>query len=137
MGRKAAWIVAILLLLNTGLVGFYNGVSEFSDAHTPLQKSVTAGVLLYGIFGLAAAVTLFVRHRWSVPLAIGWAVVVTYVASTAALAYAGEDATVGAAISAGIGAGLIGVFVVWCARSATRPTMMQHERPHPPPGDSR
>jgi len=136
MGRKAVWIVAILLLFNTGLVGFYNGVTEFAEAHTPLQKSVTAGVFLYGIFGLSAAVALFVRHRWSVPLSIGWAVVVTYVATTAALAYAGEDATVGAAISGGIGAGLIGVFVVWCARAVTRPTIV-HERSHPPSGDSR
>ena len=136
MGRKAAWIVAILLLLNTGLVGFYDGLSEFADARTPLQKSVTAGVFIYGIFGLSAAVALFVRHRWSVPLSIVWAVVVTYVATTAALAYAGQDATIGGAISGGIGAGLIGVFVVWCARMVTRSTISP-ERPHPPSGDSR
>jgi len=136
MGRKAAWIVAILLLLNTGVIGFYNGLSEFSEAHTPLQKTVTAGVFIYGIFGLSAAVALFVRHRWSVPLSIVWAVVVTYVATTAALAYAGQDATIGGAISGGIGAGLIGVFVVWCARVVTRSTISP-ERPHPPSGDSR
>ena len=133
MGRKAAWIVAILLLLNTGVVGVYNGVTEFADAHTPLQRSVTAGVFVYGIFGLAAATALFVRHRWSVPLSAVWAVVVTYVASTASLAYAGEDATIGAALSGGIGAGLIGVFVVWCARAATRPPIVQDR----PPGDPR
>jgi len=133
MGRKAAWIVAILLLVNTGAVGVYNGVTEFADAHTPLQKSVTAGVFVYGIFGLSAAFALLVRHRWSVPLSAVWAVVVTYVASTAALAYAGDDATIGAAISAGIGAGLIGVFVVWCARAVTRPTIV----PERPSGDSR
>jgi hypothetical protein len=136
MGRKAAWIVAILLLLNTGALGLYSGVTELSDARTPLQISVTAGVLIYGIFGLAAAIALFVRHRWSVPLSIAWAVVVTYVASTAALAYAGEDATIGAAISGGLGAGLIGVLVVWCARAVTRPAT-PHERLHPTSGDSR
>ena len=128
MGRKAVWIVAILLLFNTGLVGFYNGVTEFAEAHTPLQKSVTAGVFVYGIFGLSAAVALLVRHRWAVPLSAAWAVVVTYVASTAALAYAGEDATIGSAISGGVGAGLIGLFVVWCARESTRPTIV-HDRP--------
>ena len=133
MGRKAAWIVAILLLLNTGAVGFYNGVTEFAEAHTPLQRSVTAGVFLYGVFGLSAAIALFVRHRWSVPLSAVWAVVVTYVASTAALAYAGEDATIGAAVSGGVGAGLIGAFVVWCAHATTRPTIVQER----PPGDAR
>jgi hypothetical protein len=74
------------------------------------------GVLIYGALGLAAAAALFVRHRWSVPLSIGWAVVITYVASAAAPAYAGKDATIGGTIVGGIGAGLIGVFVVWCAR---------------------
>jgi len=115
MARKAAWIVAILLLLNTGVLGVYSGLDELSDARTPLQRSVTGGVLTYGILGLAAAIALFVRHRWSVPLSIGWAVVITYVASAAAPAYAGEDATVGGAIAGGIGAGRIGAFVVWCA----------------------
>ena len=116
MARKAAWIVAILLLLNTGVLGLYNGLGELSEARTPLQRSVTMGVLIYGILGLSAAVALFVRHRWSVPLSIAWGVVITYVASAAAPAYAGEDATVGGVIAGGIGAGLIGVLVVWCAR---------------------
>jgi len=119
VARKAAWIVAILLLLNTGVLGLYNGLGEFSEAHTPLQRSVTGGVLTYGILGLAAAIALVVRHRWSVPLSVGWAVVITYVASAAAPAYAGEDATVGGSIAGGIGAGLIGVLVVWCARMVT------------------
>jgi hypothetical protein len=37
MARKAAWIVAILLLLNTGVLGVYNGLGELSEARTPLQ----------------------------------------------------------------------------------------------------
>jgi len=132
MARKAAWIVAILLLLNTGGLGLYNGVSELADARTPLQRSVTLGVLIYGVLGLAAAAALMARHRWSVPLAIGWAVVVTYVASTATLAYAGSDATVAAVVGGGVGAALIGIFVVWCARMITRPGSLQ-DRLHAPP----
>ena len=117
MARKAAWIVAILLLLNTGVLGLYSGLSELSEARTPLQRSVTMGVLIYGVLGLAAALALVVRHRWSVPLSAAWGVVITYVASAAAPAYAGDDATIGGAIAGGIGAGLIGVLVVWCART--------------------
>ena len=120
MARKVAWIVSILLLLNTGGIGVYNGITELADAHTPLQKSVTLGVLLYGIFGLAAAIMLSARRPAAVWLTVVWAIVVTYVASTAALAYAGTDATVGAAVGAGIGALLLGVGVVWCARVVTR-----------------
>jgi uncharacterized membrane protein YccC len=116
VARKAAWIVALLLLLNTGVLGLYDGLGELSDARTPLQRSVTGGVLIYGILGLAAAVALFVRHRWAVPLSIAWGIVITYVASAAAPAYAGDDATIGGTIAGGVGAGLIAVFVVWCAR---------------------
>jgi len=116
VARKAAWIVALLLLLNTGVLGVYDGLTELSDAHTPLQRSVTGGVLIYGILGLAAAVALFVRHRWAVPLSIAWGIVITYVASAAAPAYAGDEATIGGTIAGGVGAGLIAVFVVWCAR---------------------
>ena len=132
MARKAAWIVAILLLLNTGGLGLYNGLSELADARTPLQRSVTMGVLIYGLLGLAAAIALIVRHRWSVPLSIGWAIVVTYVASTAALAYSSSDATVAGALGGGFGAAVIGVFVVWCARINTRPAEVP-EHLHAPP----
>ena len=121
MARKAAWILSILLLLNTGGLGLYNGVTEMADAHTPLQQSVTMGVLIYGILGAAGAVALIARWPSAVWLTLGWAIVITYVASTAALAYAGEDATLGAALAGGFGAGLIGLGVVWCARTVTRP----------------
>ena len=132
MARKAAWIVAILLLLNTGGLGLYNGVTELADARTPLQRSVTIGVLLYGVLGLSAAAALIVRHRWAVPLSIGWAIVVTYVASMASLAYGGPDVSLAAVVGGGLGAALIGVFVVWCARMVTRPASLQ-ERLHAPP----
>ena len=129
MGRKVAWIFAILVLLSTGAAGFFNGVNEISQADTPLQHSVTIGVFLYGIFGIAGALALIARHRLAVKLTCVWAVVVTYVASVASLAYAGEDATLGGAIAGGVGAALIGVGIVWCVRVATRPASL-HDRVH-------
>jgi hypothetical protein len=129
MGRKAAWILSILLLLNTGALGIYNGTTELSQATTPLQRSVTGGVLVYGILGLAGAIALIGRRRSAVWLASAWTAVVTYVASTAALAYAGADATVGGAVAAGVGAAVLGLGVVWCARAVTRPASL-HDRVH-------
>ena len=129
MGRKAAWILSVLLLLNTGVIGVYNGITELSQAITPLQRSVTVGVLIYGIFGLAGAIALIARRPSAVWLASAWTAVVTYVASTAALAYAGDDATVGGSVAAGVGAALIGLGVVWCARAVTRPASL-HDRVH-------
>src|SRR5690349_23194316 len=114
MARKAAWIVSILLLLNTGGLGLYNGLSELKDAHTPLQTSVTLGVLIYGILGTASTIVLMIRHPFSVWLTTAWAIVITYVASAASIAYGGDDVPVGSAIAGGVGAALIGAFVVWC-----------------------
>jgi hypothetical protein len=120
MRRTVAWALSVLVLLGTGAVGIYGGVNDLSGAATPLQYSVTLGVILYGVLGLAAGGLLIGRHGWSVWLAAAWAVVVTYVASTAALAYAGSNATAVGAVFGGIGAALIGAAVVWGARTAVR-----------------
>lgn len=136
MARKAAWIVSILLLLNTGVLGVYDGLTELADAHSALQKSVTIGVLLYGVLGLAAAATLIVRKRAAVWLAVAWSIVITYVASTAALAYSDEDASIGGAIAGGVGAALIGALVVWCGWVVTRPASLS-ERLQPPSSSTR
>ena len=136
MARKAAWIVSILLLLNTGALGLYNGLSELSDARTPLQVSVTGGVLIYGILGLAGTIAFIVRNPIAVWVSMAWAAVITYVASAAALAYGGADASVGGAIAGGLGAALIGLFVVWCAHAVTRPASL-HERLQAPSSDPR
>ena len=135
MVRKAAWILSILVLANTGALGLYNGVTELSEAHTALQRSVTVGVLIYGVLGVAGVVALIARHGSAVWLTAGWAVVVTYVASMAAIAYAGDDASVGGAIAAGLGAAVIGIGIVWCARMTTRPASL-HDRVHAS-GDAR
>jgi hypothetical protein len=133
MGRKVAWIVSILLLLTTAATGLYSGVNDLAYAKTALQKSVTYCVLLYAIVALAAAGSLVARHRTAVWLSAAWAVIVTYVASTASLAYGGDDVTLGAAIAAGVGAALVGALVIWCARVAIRPASLS-ERLQAAPG---
>lgn len=120
MTGKVAWIVSILLLLNTGGLGLYSGLNDLSDARTPLQRSVTYGVITYGVLGLVAAGALIVRHRSARWLTVGWAAVVTYVASAAVPAYAGADASLAGAISGGVGAALVGALVVWATRVSTR-----------------
>lgn len=110
----------MVVLLATGALGVSNGVRELSGAVTPLQYSVTVAVILYGVLGLLAGGLLVVRHSWSVWVGTAWAVVVTYVGSTAALAYAGANATALAAVFGGIGSALVGAAVVWGARTAVR-----------------
>jgi hypothetical protein len=116
MGRSIARIVALLVLAVTGVVGILNGIDERSNPFTPFQRSVYAGVVLYGVLGVAAVYGVIRRRRWSARVVAAWGVAVTYVSATASLAYGGSDATPIAAIAAGVGAALIAAFVVWAAR---------------------
>jgi len=121
MGRTIAWVLSTLVLLTTGAIGLYSGIADISGARTPLQWSVTIGVIVYGVLGLLGGAALALRKRPALALAAAWAVVVTYVASTAAVAYGGADVPLSAPISGGIGAALVGAGVVWTAARLARP----------------
>jgi len=116
--RRAARTLALLILLTTGLLGLYNGVTEWSDARTTLQRSVTIGVVLYGALGLASTYALLRRRAWSVWSITAWAVVVTYVSGTAALAYGGDAVTTMTALASGLAGALVGAFVLWATTDA-------------------
>jgi hypothetical protein len=120
LGKKVAWVSSLVLLFFTGVVGVYNGVSEWGEAHTPAEHSVTVGVLLYGILGLVTALGLIQRRRWSVGTAIAWAVPVTYVPGVAVMVYGDEGAIMSSAIAASAGSALIALAVVWTAHVMTR-----------------
>jgi hypothetical protein len=117
--QRIGWWLTLLTLVLTGVLGVVNGSLDLGEAQTPLQRTVTIGVLVYGVVGLAATAALLARRRVAVWLAAFWGVVATYVASTAALAYAGGDATIGGAVASGVATALIAVGVVWGARAAT------------------
>jgi hypothetical protein len=116
---KVAWVLSLLLLIVTGAVGIYNGVTEWGEGHTPLEHSVTAGVFLYGLFGLSSAAGLVRREPWSLKPAIGWAITVTCVPPAAIMAYGGPD-QIGPAVAAALGSGLIASGVLWTAHQATK-----------------
>lgn len=120
MTRRIPWILSLALLLFTGVVGIYNGITEWHDTVTALQKSVAIGVFLYGVFGLVTAYGLFHKRPWSVRTAISWGIAVTYVPGAAIIAYAGEESLVSSAIAASVGSALIALGVVWTARVMTR-----------------
>jgi hypothetical protein len=125
MRHKIGRALSLVMLFGTGALGLYSGVRETAYTLTPLQRSVSVGVLLYGVLGVAAGVALAARHRASVWLSAIWGVVITYVASLAAIAYAGADATLIGAIASGIATALIAAGVIWSARVSAR-------RPSPP-----
>jgi hypothetical protein len=120
MGRKIGWYVSIAVVLVSSALGVWNGLSDWEINRTPLQASVTIGVLAHSLVGFAAAIALIRKApaaRW---LTLLWTVLVAYVSSTASIAYAGDDATVGGAIAGGLGSALIGLAIHWCARVVTR-----------------
>ena len=110
---RIARALALLILLITGVLGLHNGVTERTGAHSTLQRSVTIGVLLYGLLGLASVYGVVRRRAWSVWSVTAWAVVVTYVSGTAALAYGGDDVTMMTALASGLAGALIGAFTLW------------------------
>ena len=120
MGKTIAWAISLLFLLFTGFIGVYNAINEWHDAGTPLQLSVTAGVFLYGIFGLATAYGLIRRRRWSLRTAIAWGLCISYVPGVAVMSYGGNDASLGSAIAASGAAALIALGVVWTTDRMTR-----------------
>lgn len=122
--RKAAWILSIVLLLGSGVIGLLNASREWDDPSGALQRSVTLGVLLYGVLGVAGGVGLALRRGWSVAVAAAWGITVTYVATVASFAFHdptfSQSGTVAGTAASGVATALITIFVVWAARSATR-----------------
>jgi uncharacterized membrane protein YjfL (UPF0719 family) len=121
MARKIAWVVSLALLLVTGLLGIYSGVTEWNPDNNPVQKSVTAGVLLYGVLGFVTAYGLFLRRRWSFPTAIAWGVVVTYVPGVAVMSFSDEAGRLTSAFAASGTTALIAAGVIWTTYLMTRP----------------
>jgi hypothetical protein len=115
---KVAWLLALLALLVTGALGVYNAFQEWPNAETALQKSVSAGELVYGLTGLVAAFGLLRRRRWSLRWAAVWGLAATYTGGTAVLAYGGADATLGAALWAWGGGALVAAAVVWAVHAS-------------------
>ena len=120
MVKKIAWVLSLAVLVVTGVDGIYNGVTEWGDAHTRMQQSVTIGVFLYGVLGLITTFGLFRRRRWSIGTAICWGIAVTYVPGVAVVSYGGQDATMSSAFLASGASALIAAAVIWTVHRTTR-----------------
>ena len=120
MARKIAYWIALALLAFTGVMGIYNGVTEWRDATNFFQQSVTGGVFAYGILGILTVYASLSRQPWVMRSAIGWAVAVSYVPGAAVMAY-DERSTFGSAIAASVGGALIAMFVLWAIRPRALP----------------
>jgi hypothetical protein len=122
MLRRLAWWLSLAVLVATGILGLYNGVSEWRLAHGALQQSVTLGVIVYGVFGAVAAVALVRGSRHARILSMIWGVTVVYVSGVASIAYGGGEPSIVGAVMAALGSAAIASGVVWTARHVTGAT---------------
>jgi hypothetical protein len=122
--KKAAFFVALALLLVTAYQGLVNGSGELADAETKLQRSVSVAVILYGVFGALGVIGLLRRRPWIVTVAIAWALAVVYAGTVASFAFhdptLSQPGTIPAVAGAFFAIALICAFVIWTARNATR-----------------
>lgn len=135
--KQVARFLAIALLLVTGYQGISNGISELGEGVTGLQRSVTFAVMLYGVFGFLGAIGLIRRRPWIMTVAAAWAVAVAWAATIASFAFHdptfSRQGTLAGVAGAFFSTALIGAFVIWTARSATRsgtPTSTASASPH-------
>ena len=119
MGRKIAFALSLITLLFTGVIGVYNGLTQWVEGETPLQHSVTVGVFLYGVFGLVTAYGLLRRRRWPLKTGIAWAIPIVYVPGVAVMVYGDDGAALGSAIAASAGSALIALGVLWTIKVST------------------
>ena len=124
MKERLARALTISTLLLAGVLGLRSGLDDLAIAQTALQKSVTYGVLAYGVLSFVAAGATVAGKRWAIAVTTLWGVIVVYVATGATIAYGGADGTGGAAIGSGIAsaavAGALIWSVAWCVGRAGR-----------------
>jgi hypothetical protein len=122
--KKFGWIVTILLLFVPGALGLYNAFNEIPGAASSLQLSVNIAQLIYGATGIAAAVGLALRKRWSVRATIASCVAMTYTGSVASFAYSDpgfkEGGTITGTLSAFLSLALVSALMIWIAHTVTR-----------------
>jgi hypothetical protein len=113
-GRVLALVISTALLLGTGFIGLYNGITEWGDAVSLSERAVTGGVFLYGLLGLVSGVGVVLKRAWSYKVALLWGAVVTAVAGGAVCVYGGGSA--GAVAAAAIATLAIAALTVWLGR---------------------
>jgi len=121
IARKIAMIVSAAAILIFSALGGLNGIDGITSDGTLLQRSVSVASVLYAVLGFAAGAGVLFRRRWSYPLAIFWAIVITYTGTVASVAWAEQGQPILASLA---GAFLICVvisgLVVWFVHIATR-----------------
>jgi len=109
--QRTAQVIATLGMTAVALLGAIDLRNEWQSAGTAGQKSVAVAVTLYTLTGIAGAIGLALRKRWSFPCSIVFALACTWAGTVAVIAYAGGPLS--GVIGAFVGAGIIGALIAW------------------------
>jgi hypothetical protein len=102
--------VAIALLVASS-IGIVNGAQEWSGAVTAGQKLATIAEFGYGILGPLGAIALYRGWTMQRPILLVWAALVGITAGLAPVVWGDQAGWTG--LLSGIGAGLVGIAVIW------------------------
>lgn len=122
-GRRTAWVLAMLILIATGVLGLNNARREIFDARGFWQHSVQLAGAFYGMCGVFAGIGLARRRQWSVRVAAAWGVFAVWAATVASFAYTPEvppAALVSGTVGAFVGSATLVTLVIWATRVTTR-----------------
>ena len=112
--RIVRLVVILVLLAATAYNGLVEGIQGTHFASTTGMRVAVATQLAFGVLGLAALITVFLRPRWVFPLLVPWALAATATAALAPVVYAAASPGIGAAT--GAAAALVTGLAVWAWR---------------------
>ena len=113
MWKRVQWWIAMSLLTLTGADGIFNGIRELPTASPGLRAAVMRGEIAYGVLGIASLLAIVGHRRGARWLIAGWAVMLTFVASFAGIAYGEPAPPLAGAIAGGVGTALVATWVGW------------------------
>jgi hypothetical protein len=111
------WLIPALAVLGfLGATNLRNGITQFDDATTPLERAANLLEFISGILGLGTGVAAFTWRRWADRLAVAWAIAISLTAGFAAAGWGRAGLLAG--LAAFLGAAAFSALIVWMVRKA-------------------
>ena len=114
--RRSRWALSAIALLVFSAVGIWNGWDEWPGAETTEQKLASLTEVGYGVLGLIGALAVYWGWAGTRLVLWIWTLCLGVTAGLAPVVWGGSPLWAG--ILAGVGAGLVGIAVIWMS---TRP----------------
>ena len=118
--RRSRWVwLAIALLVLSGS-GIWNGWDEWPGAEDGAQKLASITEVGYGVLGLIGALAIYWGWAGTRLLLWIWTFCLGVTAGLAPVVWGGSPLWIG--ILCGVGAGLLGVWIVWMSTRTIKAT---------------